>query len=405
MSPVTPGRQRRRLSGAGALALVLAVGATTGSGAEPQERAKLRLNTLASFDQPTFVSAPEGAGELAFVVEREGKIRLLEGERKQGTFLDMKRWVSCCRVETGLFSVAFAPDYERTRRFYVYFTNRQDNIEIDEFKAQRNHPRKADRGSRRKLLEIKQTGEVNHNGGTVAFGPDGYLYAATGDGGRFDNPSANAQKKGSLLGKLLRIDPRKGKRRPYRIPPSNPFAGKPGQNEIYARGLRNPFRFSFDGNRILIGDVGQSRREEVDIETAPQGEGRELRLERLRGLAALPAGQHRPSTTKPAAPVLALGLELLDHRRGRGPRRAPAEVGARSLRLRRLLLGLRPQLRSQARRLAPRQLARRRQPERDRGLRHRRPRPRLRGQPLGTGLSAGSEIASTSWTWTRSRRG
>ena len=274
MSPVMPGRQRRRLSAAGALALLFAVCATAGSAAEPGERkAKLRLNALASFDLPTFVSAPEGAGELAFVVEREGKIRLLEGERKQGTFLDMRRWVGCCRVETGLFSVAFAPDYERTRRFYVYFTNRQDNIEIDEFKASENHPRKADRGSRRKLLEIKQTGEVNHNGGTVAFGPDGYLYAATGDGGRFDNPSANAQKKGSLLGKLLRIDPRKGKRRPYRIPPSNPYAGKRGQNEIYARGLRNPFRFSFDGNRILIGDVGQSRREEVDIETARKAKG------------------------------------------------------------------------------------------------------------------------------------
>ena len=233
----------------------------------------MRLNALASFDKPTFVSAPEGAGETTFVVEREGRIRLLEGERKRGTFLDMKRWVGCCRVETGLFSVAFAPDYERTRRFYVYFTNRRDNIEIDEFKAKRRHPRKADRGSRRRLIEIKQTGEVNHNGGTVAFGPDGYLYAATGDGGRFDNPSQNAQKKGSLLGKLLRIDPRKGKRRPYRIPSSNPYAGEKGQNEIYARGLRNPFRFAFDGNRILIGDVGQSRREEVDIETARRAKG------------------------------------------------------------------------------------------------------------------------------------
>jgi glucose/arabinose dehydrogenase len=249
-------------------------GAAAGGDETPQERrAKVRLNALASFDKPTFVSAPEGAGDLAFVVEREGKIRLLDGERKQGTFLDMKKWVGCCHVETGLFSVAFAPDYERTRRFYVYFTNRQDNIEIDEFKAQRGHPRKADRGSRRKLIEIKQTGEVNHNGGTIAFGPDGYLYAATGDGGRFDNPSQNAQKKGSLLGKLLRIDPRKGKRRPYRIPGSNPYAGTKGQNEIYARGLRNPFRFSFDGNRILIGDVGQSRREEVDVETTRQARG------------------------------------------------------------------------------------------------------------------------------------
>lgn len=243
------------------------------SGGREGLRAKVRLNELARFDKPTFVAAPEGAGDLAFVVEREGAIRLLEGERKAGTFLNMKRWVGCCRVETGLFSVAFPPDYERTRRFYVYFTNRQDNIEIDEFKRSKDRARKADRGSRRKLIEIKQTGPVNHNGGTVAIGPDEMLYAATGDGGRFDDPSTNGQRKGSLLGKLIRIDPRKGKRRPYRIPGSNPYVGKKGQNEIYARGLRNPFRFSFDGNRILIADVGQNRREEVDIERLRKARG------------------------------------------------------------------------------------------------------------------------------------
>ena len=207
------------------------------------------------------------------MTEREGKIRLLEGERKQGTFLDMKRWVGCCRVETGLFSVAFPHNYERTRRFYVYFTNRQENIEIDEFKQRKGHPRKADRGSRRKLIEIKHSGSVNHNGGTVAFGPDGYLYAATGDGGRFDDPSNNGQRKGSLLGKLIRIDPSRGRHRPYGIPGSNPYAGRKGQNEIYARGLRNPFRFSFDGNKILIADVGQDRREEVDVETVRGARG------------------------------------------------------------------------------------------------------------------------------------
>jgi glucose/arabinose dehydrogenase len=278
MSPVTPGRHRGRLRAAATVAVaafVAAVGAAVAGEDDRRDdrRAKVRLNALANFDRPTFVAAPEGAGDLAFVVEREGRIRMLEGERKQGTFLDMRKWVGCCHVETGLFSVAFAPDYERTRRFYVYFTNRRDNIEIDEFKAKRGHPRKADRGSRRKLIEIRQTGPVNHNGGTVAFGPDGLLYAATGDGGRFDDPSSNGQRKGTLLGKLIRIDPRKGKRRPYRIPDSNPYAGSKGQNEIYARGLRNPFRFAFDGNRILIGDVGQSRREEVNVETVRGARG------------------------------------------------------------------------------------------------------------------------------------
>jgi glucose/arabinose dehydrogenase len=269
----------RKLSRASLAVIVALTACVTGLGAadasrEPEERgAQVRLNELARFDKPTFVAAPEGAGDLVFVVEREGRIKLLEGDRKLGTFLNLKRWVGCCRIETGLFSVAFPADYESTRRFYVYFTNKQENIEIDEFKRSPGDALKADRGSRRKLIEIKQTGPINHNGGTVAIGPDGLLYAATGDGGRFDDPSRNGQRKGSLLGKLLRIDPQKGERRPYGIPRSNPYVGEKGQNEIYARGLRNPFRFSFDGNRILIADVGQNRREEVHIERVSRARG------------------------------------------------------------------------------------------------------------------------------------
>lgn len=233
----------------------------------------MRLNALTHFHQPTFVAAPRNAKHLVFVVERQGKIELLEGGRKVGTFLNMKRWVGCCEVETGLLSIAFARDYKRSRRFYVYFTNNQRNIEIDQFKASKKHPRRAKRGSRRKIIEIKQNGPINHNGGTVAIGPHGLLYAATGDGGNVDNPSRAPQRKSSLLGKLLRIDPRKGKHAHYRIPRSNPYVGKPGRNEIYARGLRNPFRFSIDGKRILIGDVGQARREEVDMKPLKKARG------------------------------------------------------------------------------------------------------------------------------------
>lgn len=284
---------------------MVAVGSAAGiagAGSPPDSevlRAEVRLNEVARFDKPTFVAAPEGPGDLAFVVEREGRIKLLEGDRKLGTFLNMKRWVGCCRIETGLFSIAFPSDYERTRRFYVYFTNKQENIEIDEFKRSKKDAREADRGSRRKLIEIKQTGSVNHNGGTVAIGPDGLLYAATGDGGSFDDPSRNGQRKGSLLGKLLRIDPRQGKRRPYGIPRSNPYVGEKGQNEIYARGLRNPFRFSFDGNRILIADVGQNRREEVNIERLSKARGANFgwpAFEGTRRFLAMKIGRH----TEPA---------------------------------------------------------------------------------------------------------
>jgi glucose/arabinose dehydrogenase len=273
------GRHRRAIAatamlGALSALVVLAASGVGDTGEGAAKRAKgVRLNGLAHFNDPTFVAAPRNSKKLAFVVERAGKIRLLNGEKKGGTFLDIRGLVGCCEVETGMFSVAFPPDYKRTRKFYVYFTNNQRNIEIDEFKRSKKHPAKAKRGSRRKLIEVNQTGPINHNGGTVAIANNGLLFAATGDGGRFDNPSGAAQKKGSLLGKLIRIDPRKGKKSPYRIPRSNPYVKKDGRNEIYARGLRNPFRLSIDGKRILIGDVGQSRREEVDMKPLRKARG------------------------------------------------------------------------------------------------------------------------------------
>jgi glucose/arabinose dehydrogenase len=255
-----------------ALAASSAAGATGKQAAERRAHG-VRLNALAHFDQPTFVGAPNRSRDLVYVTQRQGMIKLLDGEHKRGTFLDMRRWVSCCAVETGLFSIAFPPDYKRTRRFYVYFTNRQENIEIDEFKRSKAHPHKAKPGSRRKVIEIKQYGSVNHDGETVAVGADGLLYAATGDGGSFDHVSHASQRKTSLLGKLIRIDPRRSKHHPYRIPRSNPYVGKHGRNEIYARGLRNPFRFSIDRGRILIGDVGQDRREEVDVKHLRRARG------------------------------------------------------------------------------------------------------------------------------------
>ena len=264
---------------AAALVAALALGPITlaASGEDPARGKGLRLAKVASLDKPTFLGAPRGGGDLAYVTERAGKIVLLDGGREAGTFLDMRRWVGCCDVETGLFSVAFPRDYARSRRFYVYFTNRQDNIEVDEFRSSRKNPRRASAKTRRKVIEIPQDGgDFNHNGGQVAFGPDGLLYLATGDGGNFEEPSANAQRKGNLLGKLLRIDPtpkRRGGKRGYGIPGSNPLVGKAGRGEIYARGLRNPFRFSFDRGRVLIGDVGQDRREEVDVETVRSARG------------------------------------------------------------------------------------------------------------------------------------
>jgi glucose/arabinose dehydrogenase len=263
------------MGGALGAAAIVAVSGATGA---PAQRAKAKhgvgLHKVAHFSQPTFLAAPPGSKKLAFVTERAGRVRVLNGDKKGPTFLDMRGLVNCCVNDSGLFSIAFAPDYARTRKFYVYFTNNRRNIEIDQFKRQRKNPARANRGSRRKLIEIRQTGSINHNGGTVAIAPNGLLYAATGDGGNYLHPARRApQSKGSLLGKLIRIDPRRGKKRPYRIPRSNPYVHEKGRDEIYARGLRNPFRFEIDRDRILIGDVGENRREEVDVKTLKRARG------------------------------------------------------------------------------------------------------------------------------------
>jgi len=257
-----------------AAAMFASAGSGEGGGHAAKARRGVHLHKVARFNAPTFLAAPRNSKKLSFVTERAGRVRILNGERKGPTFLDIRGLVGCCEVETGLLSIAFPPDYKRTRKFYVYFTNNRRNIEIDQFKRQNKNPARANRGSRRKLIEIKQTGPINHNGGTVAIARNGLLYAATGDGGNFMHPARRApQSKGSLLGKLIRIDPHKGKRRPYRIPRSNPYVGKRGRDEIYARGLRNPFRLSIDGKRILIGDVGQNRREEVDMKPLRKARG------------------------------------------------------------------------------------------------------------------------------------
>ena len=215
--------------------------------------------------QPVYAHGPPGSRDLLFVVEQEGTVEVLKGGRRRGTFLDIEGLVQCCG-ERGLFSIAFA-DWRDSRRFYVYFTDGQGDLRISEFKSKRSNPLRASAKSRRDLIEIRHRAEANHNGGQLQWGPDGRLYIATGDGGGGGDPFENAQDKGSLLGKLLRINPlRKGRRTPYGIPRDNPYVGGKGRNEIFARGLRNPWRFAFDGKRIAIGDVGQDSVEEVDYE-------------------------------------------------------------------------------------------------------------------------------------------
>ena len=252
----------------GVLALAAAQGdVTAGRGGGPV------LRTVGTFDQPMYVHGPRGAPRVLFVVERKGTIRVLKNGKRHGTLLDIRGLVRCCDGERGLFSVAF-PGWRESRRFYVFFTDAQGDLRISEFKRKPGRPLRASRKSRRDLLEIRHRTHANHNGGQLQWGPDGRLYIATGDGGGGGDPGENAQDKGSLLGKILRIDPLRHKAgRRYGIPRDNPYVGRRGRREIFSRGLRNPWRFSFNRRKIVIGDVGQSRFEEVDYERLGRAKG------------------------------------------------------------------------------------------------------------------------------------
>ncbi|HKH15006.1 MAG TPA: PQQ-dependent sugar dehydrogenase [Solirubrobacterales bacterium] len=251
----------------GCIVLAAAAASPDGSGKVTQQQIGSRGGGIAkhrigSFDSPVYVTHAPGASSFLYVVQREGRIAALKnGRRIKGSFLDIHGRVSTSG-ERGLLSLAFDPRYQRNRLLYVYYTNADGNIEVDEFHAKSN--RRVRSSSRRRVIVVPHPGHSNHNGGTLAFGPDGKLYLATGDGGGGGDPPENAQNRHKLLGKVLRISPHRRHGKPYGIPRGNPYAGKPGRNEIFAMGLRNPYRFSFDRGRILIGDVGQSNWEEVD---------------------------------------------------------------------------------------------------------------------------------------------
>ena len=225
---------------------------------------------VGDFTRPTDVVTAPGAPDLLFVVQRGGLIEVMRaGERLDRPFLRLTSLVRAvpdagADAEQGLLSMAFPPDYADSGLFYVCFTNNDGDVEVDEFSRRTDSDVMADPSSRRTVLVIPHREAPNHNGGLLQFGPSGHLlYLGTGDGGA--GQRANSPNLDSLLGKLLRIDPRQTGAQPYRIPPSNPFVGVAGRDEIFAYGLRNPWRYSFDGGRIAIGDVGLGSEEEVDL--------------------------------------------------------------------------------------------------------------------------------------------
>ena len=223
-----------------------------------------------SFNQPLYFAVSGDDSRDCYVVERSGLIRIFEDRsdvEEIRTFLDISKRIDSSKQEKGLLGLAFHPDYQRNGFLYVNYTNQEHSV-ISRFTRRENNRLEADPASELVLMTIKQP-YANHNGGQLAFGPDGCLYIATGDGGSSGDPQNNAQNQASLLGKILRIDvdqPENDK--PYGIPDDNPYAGNTRgyAEEIFALGLRNPWRFSFDqAGNLWVADVGQNKLEEINL--------------------------------------------------------------------------------------------------------------------------------------------
>ncbi len=273
------GQPRRRIVAAASALLVVVLLATSTVPGPTQAAVSLRLKTIASgLSSPVgMANADDGSGRL-FVVEQRGRIRVITkgGKLRNRPFLDIRGRVSCCG-ERGLLSVAFHPKFESNRRFYVAYTDSAGALLVAEYRRKKAYRNRASTTERR-ILRVPHPGYANHNAGQVAFGPDGYLYIGTGDGGGSGDPGENAQSRRSLLGKILRIAPNVTSARPaYRIPSTNPYAtSTKRRREIWSRGLRNPWRFSFDRSTgaLWIADVGQNKYEEVNRALQSEGGGR-----------------------------------------------------------------------------------------------------------------------------------
>jgi glucose/arabinose dehydrogenase len=262
--------------------------------------AGVRLARIGSFDAPVHVTAPPGDRRRVFVVEQGGTVRVLVGGRVRGRpFLDVSGRITS-GGERGLLSMAFAPDYRTSRRFYVYFTDRNGDSRVEEYRRSLRSPNRADRSTRRPILFARQPFE-NHNGGLLLFGPDGHLYLGLGDGGSAGDPGNRAQDLDTLLGKILRIDPRRSGAGGHTSPRSNPLVGRPGRDEIYAWGLRNPWRFSFDRRNgdLYAGDVGQDEIEEIDYAPRGSAQGRNYGWSCFEGTRRYDASRTCPGAVGP----------------------------------------------------------------------------------------------------------
>jgi hypothetical protein len=239
----------------------------------------LALTTVVSgLSNPVGMERPPGDNRF-FIVEQRGTIRILEnGALQSGNFMDIQSLTNFDGQEQGLLGIAFHPNYSTNHKFYVNYTLDEGNREtiISEFQTLANDPNTADPNSERVLLVVNQP-FTNHKGGQLVFGPDGFLYIGLGDGGSGGDPMGNGQNLSTFLGKMLRInvDPPFATGKEYGIPADNPFAGGGGLPEIYAYGLRNPWRFSFEPvtNRLFVADVGQDTGKKLTLQRAATSAG------------------------------------------------------------------------------------------------------------------------------------
>ena len=265
-------RLRLPLSVAALACLFAACGGSDGAGTTtppppPPASFGITLQAVVSgLNAPVYLTAPSGDARL-FIAEQGGRIRIVKsGALLAAPFIDLGARLGT-GGERGLLSMAFDPNYAANGFFYVYYTAPNGDVTIERYSRSATNADQADVTTALTILSIPHREFSNHNGGQLAFGADGYLYAGIGDGGGGGDPSGNAQNTNTLLGKLLRIDVRNASlAQRYAVPMDNPYAGQTGKRaEIWAFGLRNPWRFAFDGAQLYIADVGQGEREEVNV--------------------------------------------------------------------------------------------------------------------------------------------
>ena len=269
---------------------------TTGA-QQSQSDGQVRLEKVGDFDQPVYVTQPPGGQDL-YVVEREGTVRVVrDGQVLSTPALDITDEVTADGEEQGLLSVAFPPDFQSSRQAYAYFTGNDEDQHVVGYSVADDGS--FDRDSEREVLHMEDFAS-NHNGGLLLFGPDRQLYIGTGDGGIANDPERNGQDTGSLLGKILRIDPRASGGRPYTVSSPGPL-GQGARPEICDYGLRNPWRFSFDRQTaaLVIADVGQNTQEEVDYVPAEQVCGNNFGWSAFEGTHRLNEDQTAPNEVPP----------------------------------------------------------------------------------------------------------